>query len=370
MFNQKIILLISGIILLGLSSCSHIQADGKLDKQFSPIWSKNIDPIYDSGNLPIALQSPLIHEGLVYIGDNSGYFSAFELENGRLVWREKENTTYHSGAVGHKDQIIYGSVQGLVTSRQYLTGKIKYSVDLGASIETRGTIFQGRIFFQLRNHQIFALDVETGKILWAYKRSVPNLTTIQKSSLPIIYKDKVIVGFADGALVALSLDEGVLLYEVKLSNGTKFVDVDNTPLIFNDLLYSGGVGSPMSVIDPKNGKILRKGDFISSSTPIVYDNRLVFGTAGGELIITDKNLNIDKRLKVSTSMIASIVNYNKQLAIGTTDGVVSLIDPSTLKLSNAFSFGHAYSAIFGDMASVDNYLAVLSSRNRLFVFKK
>lgn len=368
MHIKKLVCFVASILIF--SSCSHMQPDGRVDQSFSPIWSKNLDPLYDTGNLPIALQSPLIYEGLVYVGDNAGFFSAYELENGRMVWREKENTTYHAGAVGYKDQVIYGTVQGLVTSRQYLTGKIKYSVDLGASVETSGTIYQGRIFFQLRNHQVFALDLETGKILWAYKRSVPNLTTLQRASKPIVYKDKVIVGFADGSLAALSMDEGVLLYETKLANAAKFLDIDVTPVIFNDFLYAGGVGSAMTVIEPKNGKILRKGDFVASTTPVVLDNQLLFGTPNGEIIITDKNLNIERREKVARNIISTIVSYNNFFAIGTTDGAVSLIDPKTLKMVTRFSFGHAYSAIFGDLASIDNYLAVLSSRNRLFVFKK
>jgi outer membrane protein assembly factor BamB len=364
---KKIIVILCGMLLL--ASCSHLKPDGKEENQLTPVWSKNLDPLYDTGNLPIALQSPLIYEGLVYVGDNAGSFSAFELENGRQVWKEKENTTYHAGAVGYKDQIIYGTVQGLVTSRQYLTGKIKYSVDLGASIETSGTIHEGRIFFQLRNHQVFALDLETGKILWAYKRSVSNLTTLQRASKPIVYKDKVIVGFADGSLTALSIDEGVLLYETKLANAAKFLDVDATPYIFNDFLYAGAVGSSISVIDPKNGKILRKGDFSASAGPIMIENQLVFGTPNGEIIVTDKNLNIEKRDKVSRNFISSIVSYNKLLAIGTTDGAVHLIEPKTIKAVSRFTFGHAYSAIFGDLASKEKYLAVLSSRNRLFIFK-
>ena len=368
MFIKKLVVLICGLMFI--SACSHLESDGRVERSFSPIWSKNLDPRYDSGNLPIALQSPLIFEGLVFVGDNAGSFTAFELENGRLVWKEQENTTYHAGAVGYKDQIIYGTVQGLVTSRQYLTGKIKYSVDLGASIETSGTIYQGRIFFQLRNHQVFALDLETGKILWAYKRSVPNLTTLQRAARPIVYKDKVIVGFADGSLTALSLDEGVLLYETKLANAAKFLDVDMTAFVFNDFIYAGAMGSSMNVLDPKNGKVLRKGDFSSSAGPVVIENQLVFGTPNGELIVTDKNLNIERREKVTANFISSIVTYNKLLAIGSTDGAVRLVDPKTLKNVDQFTFGHAYSAIFGDLTSLDNYLAVLSSRNRLFVFKK
>lgn len=202
--------LLSGIFLLSflLGSCSALKsyypkAEVPNKPMFNPSWVKNLDPMYDSGNLPIALQSPLIHEGIVYVGSNAGFMQAYELENGKMVWSEKDDSTYHSSPVVYKDQVVYGTVQGRVISRHYTTGKIKYSVDLGASVETKGVIYKGRILFQLRNHQVFCLDVETGKILWGYKRSVSFVTTLQRSSTPVVYKDKVLVGFADGSFAAL-----------------------------------------------------------------------------------------------------------------------------------------------------------------------
>lgn len=366
------------LIAFVLSSCSHLgsqwtdykpKADTGAKGKLTVAWAKNLDPAYDSGNLPIGLQSPLIHEGIVYAGHNSGYMQAYELENGRVIWSEFDGSAYHAGAVAHKDQVIYGTVQGRVISRHGIMGTIKYSVDLGAAVETRGTVYNGRIIFQLRNHQIFCLDVETGKILWGYKRSVPYLTTLQRASQPVVYKDKVLVGFADGTFAALSLEEGVLLYETKLSNASKFVDVDNTPFILDDKVYISPAGSVLSLIDPNTGKVLRTSDFATSRAPVSRDDQLIFGTPGGELILTDKNLNPLKTVKLSKGTISSIVPFKSYFAVSTTTGEVLLVDQKNLEVAETFKLGHAYSAVFGEMATTGPELAVLSSRNRLFLFR-
>lgn len=369
------------VLTLSLSSCSGLQSylpkgEASKARAFKPAWIKVMDPSYETGNLPIALHSPLIHEGLVYAGHNSGHMQAFELENGRLVWSEFDGSTYHAAPIPYKDQIVYGTVQGRVISRHYTTGKIKYSVDLGASVETKGAVYQGRVFFQLRNHQVFCLDIETGKILWGYKRSVSYLTTLQRASTPVIYKDRVLVGLADGTLAALSLDEGVLLYETKLSTAVKFVDVDNAPFVLNDTVYIGPVGGPISMIDPNTGKILRRGEFTASRAPYVdpasKGEQLLFGTPSGELILTDKNLTVQNKVKVSKGVISSIVPFKQGLAVSTTAGEILHVDPRSLQVMEKYNLGHAYSAVFGDMDSSENgkesYLSVLSSRNRLFTF--
>jgi outer membrane protein assembly factor BamB len=357
-----------------LSSCAHMGEYKPTNvqepkSQMTAAWIKDLDPKYDSGNLPIALQSPLINEGIVYAGQNSGFMQAYELDNGRLIWSEYDGSTYHAGAVAYKDQVIYGTVQGRVISRHGILGTIKYSVDLGAPVETRGVVYKGRIFFQLRNHQVFCLDVETGKIIWAYKRSVPYLTTIQRTAPPVVYKDKVLVGFADGTFAALSMDEGVLLYETKLSTASKFVDVDNPAFIYDDRVYISPVGGHLSLLDPNSGKVLRTSEFSVTRAPILRDNQLIFGTPTGELILTDKNLNVLDTIKISKGMITSMVPFKTFFAVSTTSGEIKLVDQKTLKVVETYKLGHAYSAVFGEMQSTGNNLAVISSRNRLFLFK-
>lgn len=337
--------------------------------KLTPSWIKNLDPVYDSGNLPIGLQTPLISEGIVYAGHNSGYMQAYELDNGRLIWSELDGSAYHAGAIAYKDQVIYGTVQGRVISRHGIMGTIKYSVDLGAAVETRGVVHNGRIFFQLRNHQVFCLDVETGKIIWGYKRSVPYLTTLQRAATPVIYKDKLLVGFADGTFTALSIEEGVLLYEAKLSTASKFVDVDNHAFIYDDRVYISPSGGVLSLLDPNTGKVLRTSEFATSRAPVLRDDQLVFGTPNGELILTDKNLNVLNTVKISEGVITNIVPFKNYFAVSTTVGEVKLVDQKNLSVQETFKLGHSYSAVFGELISTEGSLALISSRNRLYLFK-
>lgn len=372
MNNRFSLILVS---LLVLASCSSMKEKGywpqgerEKTKTLNPVWIKNLDPVYDTGNLPISLQSPLIHEGIVYAGHNSGYMQAYELDNGRLIWSERDGSAYHAGAVAYKDQVIYGTVQGRVNSRHGILGTMKYSVDLGASVETRGVIHQGKIYFQLRNHQVFCLDAETGKVIWAYKRSVPYLTTLQRASTPVVYKDKLLVGFADGTMAALSLEEGLLVFESKLSTASKFVDVDNAAFILNDKVYISSVGSPLSMLDVTTGKVLRSADFLASRPPLQREDQLLFGTANGEIVLTDKNINVLKTVKVSNGVITSLVPFKGYYAVSTSNGEVKLLDTKSLEPVETYILGHAYSAVFGELVSTGDHLGFITSRNRLTVF--
>jgi outer membrane protein assembly factor BamB len=360
------------LALLFANGCARIQKLGLKGprpekKAFRPIWIKNHDPGYDTGNLPIGLQSPVIHQGILYIGHNSGYMFAYELENGRTVWSTKDKGAYHAAPVVYDESVIYGTVEGRVYRRHRLNGKLEYEVDLGASIESEPVIAKGRLFVHTRNHKIFCLDVKTGKILWAYRRSVPFLTTLQRVSRPLIRENKLYVGFADGVVAAFSIEEGILLWETKVGEGSKFVDVDARPYFYRGKILIGPQRGQFAVINPINGMLERRLPYQVSREPMIWKNRLILPTVDGELVFLDKNFKKENLIKISKAGISSIVPWKNGLAVSTVEGELFYLDGPTV--AERIHFGHEASAVFSRLQVSEETLALFSSRNRLYVFQ-
>jgi len=243
-----------------------------------------------------------------------------------------------------------------------------YSVDLDAAVESQPVIYRGRMFVHARNHKLFCLDVETGKILWAYKRSVPFLTTLQRVSRPLLYKGKVFVGFADGSVVSLSVEEGLLLWESRISQANKFIDVDSAPLIYRNKLVVTSLSDSVTILNPKTGQIERKIPYSVSRAPSLIGGQLVIGTVDGELIFLDKNFTIRRKASVAKDSISNIIPWGGEYLVTTVDGHVIIVDSKTLKILSKKFLGHASSAVFGQLSREDNSVALLSSRNRLYLF--
>ncbi len=359
--------------LLSLSSCSTLNKlglEGVREKQniFSPRWMKNLDPEYDSGNLPIALQSPLIYKEMVFIGDNNGEMNAYALSDGRPVWSKEENGAYHSMPVAYQNSIIYGNAAGRIYSRGFRDGKLNYSVDLGASIESRPVIYKGRMFVHTRNHKVFALDVETGKILWAYKRAVPFLTTLQRVSRPLVENGRIYVGFADGSVAAFSIEEGVLLWETKVSQGTKFIDVDSAPILVRNKLVVTSLSDSVTVLNAKTGQIETKIPYSVARSPLKSGDDLIVGTVDGEVVWLDQNFRLKRKIKIGNDSISNIAMWRGDMLITTVDGYLYLVGLDDYTVKHKKFLGHKSSAVFGHISIEDDSMATLSSRNRLYVF--
>ena len=360
--------ILASIVLI---SCSKVKLDAPEKEQrfFRVNWAKNLDPGYESGNLPIGLGAPRIYQDIVYMGSDAGIMSAYDVESGRVLWSQNEGTQLGGAVEFFKDHVAYGGMNGRLFVRHYLSGKLKYAIDLGAPVESAPYFFGDRLFVYLRGHQLVHLDAETGKILWVYKRAVPVTTTLQRTTKPLVLGNKVIVGFADGFLGALSLQEGLLLWETKLVDTAKFVDVDLNPVQAGGMVISGSPSGKLQAVNPDSGAITRTFPVSVLAHPYLKGEQLILGTNDGEVMIMGLAGEVLKKAKISKQPVSAVVWWKDHIVAASFDGYLRAIDPLTMKVVDKFALGDNISAVFSDMPHTEDYLSLYSSRNRLYLFQ-
>lgn len=358
-------------LLFFLVSCGSFkpQAPEKKTDFFRVAWSKNLDTEYVSGNLPIGVGAPRIFNDIVYMGSSSGVMRAYDLESGRVLWEKNEKTPLGGPVEFFNDHVAYGGLSGRFFVRHFLSGELKYAIDLGAPVESAPHFYNGRLLVYLRGHQIVHLDAETGKILWVYKRAVPVATTLQRTTRPLILGNKIILGFADGFVGALSVDEGLLLWETKIVEQAKFIDVDLNPVLAGGVIVTGSPSGDLKAINPDNGAISRSYGIVVQAHPYVKGEQLILGTESGEVILMSLAGDILKRAKISKQSISAVTWWKDNLVAASFDGMLRAVDPLTLKVTDEFAMGYDYSAIYSDLVIKDDYMAIYTSRNHLYLFR-
>ena len=358
------------LLLLLAVSCGSFRpsAPEKKTNFFRIQWSKNLDPAHESGNLPIGLGAPRIFNDIVYMGSLDGVMSAYDLETGRVLWSQNEKTPLGGAVEFFKDHVAYGGLNGRLYVRHYLTGKLKYAIDLGAPIESAPYFDKDRMLIYLRGHQVVYLDAETGKILWVYKRAVPVSTTLQRTTRPLVVGKRIILGFADGFVGAISRDEGLLVWETKIVDQAKFIDVDLNPLLAGGVVVTGSPSGNLMAINPDSGAVSRSFGVSVMAHPVLKGEQLMLGTNDGEIILMSLGGEVLKKIKISDQPISAVTWWKDNLVAASFDGKIRSVDPLTLKTVDEFAMGYDYSAVFSDLVVSDEYMAVYTSRNRLYLF--
>jgi len=366
------------LLLSIIASCSQIKTiknkvvtPRKTMKEFQAQWGKNLDPSYLSGNVPIHLNGPITHDGAIYIGSSGEGFLSINERDGKVNWKKRESETYSSSPLVFENNIIYGTENGRIISRKLVNGELNYELDLGASVDGTPIASSGRLFVQLRNHQIFSLDATTGKILWSYKKPVTNKTTIQGVGKGHVFDNKVIFGFADGDMLSFRVETGEIIWEQKIGKSSdKFMDLNWDIAEFNGKLATLDAAGNIYIISGSDGTISNQFNVGASTNLISKNGNLYFGALNGEVKILGPSLNVNTLFKFSKRTVTRIALWKNRIIAGDISGLVSVYSLSASKILKNKILGNDLSALFtkptvGELGG----LVLFTSRGRLYYYQ-
>lgn len=368
-------LFIGGFFLL--TSCAQIQQfkewsglekPQRMAQSFQAKWIKRFDPPFVSGNHSINLRGVLAVQDRVYLGADKGFY-ALSAKTGRVYWSADQEKKLSGTPTYYDNMILYTTESGDLVARDDLTGEEKYRAQIGMGSDTKGVIAQDRLLLHLRNYHFLCIDPSTGEILWNYQRVVPYETTLQRVSAPTVVGNKVLVGFADGVVVALSLEEGAPIWERKVSNGSKFVDVDITPLVDGQNVLVGGGEAPATLLSLQDGQVIKRFPFTLSASALKAEGYVFAPTTAGEVVVLDASYGEIHRIKDSQMPISSLAYWKGDLVVASHDGrIQSYKIQKGFSHKGEFELGTKVSTIYGELVTREDELYVYSSRYRLYRF--
>ena len=266
--------LVALAVLVGLSGCETI-GEWFDDEDYDPTapveltdinetvvldkrWSRSIGNGQGDGLYRL---NPLLADGVIYAVSEEGELAAFDADSGKLRW-ESELEIPISGGVGkYRDSLLLGGADGLVMRlsaedgseiwRRPVTGEVL------AAPQSNGQV----VVAQAYDGKLMAFDYETGDKLWTFSNDVPVLT-LRGTSTPIIYNDFVIAGFADGKVIAVSLDSGSVVWEARVaiaqgrSEIERIVDIDGTMAVQGAELYVASYQGRIVALEMRAGRKL------------------------------------------------------------------------------------------------------------------
>ena len=126
------------------------------------------------------------------------------------------------------------------------TGKVLWKRRIGRLNASSPAYHRHRLYIvNLVPGHVIKLDARTGRTLW--KRSLPD----RAESSPVVVGRSVYFGSEDGRLYSLSTRNGNVRWSTQLSGPVKAA-----PAYYRGVLYVGDYGGDMNAVEAKNGKLL------------------------------------------------------------------------------------------------------------------
>ena len=135
--------------------------------------------------------------------------------------------------------------------RTHLNGS---ATDSKYSAQGQPIVYDGVIYLSTGANDVFALDADTGKILWTYEAHLDQGITVVccgwESRGVAIGEGKVFAGQLDGKLVALDAKTGKVAWSVQAETNADGFSITTAPLYYDGLLITGFAGGDRAVREP------------------------------------------------------------------------------------------------------------------------
>ncbi len=241
---------------------SHAMYHLQLGDGLETLWRSDVGK--GSSDDRSILAQPVVVNGTVYTLDARSKVSAYQSVDGRRMWRvnlelEDEDEGYFGGGLAYEHGRLFVSTGfAMIYALDAESGEILWQQRVGAPMRAAPTVSGGRIFVTTLDNRTFALATDNGRRLWDHT-GVQEIAGLLGAASPAVAGSIVVVPYSSGDLVALLVDNGRELWSDSLASSNRFDPLSNLahirgmPVIDRGLVLAVGHAGRMVAIDVRRG---------------------------------------------------------------------------------------------------------------------
>jgi outer membrane protein assembly factor BamB len=282
----------------------------------------------------------------------------------RLVWHYTERPLLEFPPVYADGRLYAVNNSGNAFALDAETGKVLWETRVGHLNASSPAYYKGRLYIvNLIPGHIVKMDAATGKVLWNHP--LPN----RAESSPLVLGSSVYFGCENGYLYSLSTANGNIRWKTQLGGPVKAA-----PAFRDGVLYVGDYGGDMNAVRAADGKLLWQtgslgtgvsgGEFYS--TPAVAFGRVYAGNNDGRVYSFDQQdgtlawTHSTGGYVYSGPTVASTENTPPTVYIGSFDGNIYALNAKNGETRWSHSAG---GEVVGSLSAVGNIVYVAEFTN-------
>ena len=202
--------------------------------------------------------TPLVADGVVYVGAGDGGFHAVDAKDGTRRWRFESGSKVRGGAALAGERVVFGNAAGTLHALERGNGREAWRYTTGAAIETAPVVHAGRVLIGDRGYGLHAIEAASGELAWK-----TYFWGSWVESEPVVVDGTIYIGASDLRRVsAIDAATGSVRWRTDV-HGWTF----GTPLVDGDVIRVGAAGgtpyfidhrASYATLDRKSGKLLAR----------------------------------------------------------------------------------------------------------------
>ncbi|HTS74380.1 MAG TPA: PQQ-binding-like beta-propeller repeat protein [Gaiellaceae bacterium] len=214
--------------------------------------------------------SPLVVNGVVYVGSRNNRVYALDAKTGRVRWTYTTGGEVKGAGAYIAGTVYFGSYDGHVYALNARNGKLRWRASAESRLGGRGTFYAnpaiayGRVYIGATDGVVYSFGATSGRLLWARR------TGGYVYSSAALWRRTVYVGSYDHHLYAIDAATGDVRWAFH-ANGA----ISGSPTVLNGVVYFSTLKARTYGLDALSGKVVwtfTDGYY----SPIVADQRRAY----------------------------------------------------------------------------------------------
>jgi outer membrane protein assembly factor BamB len=312
----------------------------------------------NTGEDPVEFASPVITENNYIIPSETRGIEARDRNLQSLRWRMAVAGGVSSQPLYDADTVYFGGNDGQFYALDADLGSVKWKYETKAPVYAQAAVQKGRIYFQASDDVLYCLEQETGRWVWHYKRTISASTTVRGNGVPLIDRDRVLIGFSDGYFAALNAKDGNLLWETRIQRNTKFMDVDAEAVVDGNQILIPSYDGGLYALSRDNGRVLWFTD-VGGSKKVLLDDAegsksLYLPTSDGRILSMNRETGkVNWAFELDLGTPTNIIDHGIYLVFGSSRQYLYIVRKGDGGLVYRFNVG-LRSGFFGSPVESPN----------------
>jgi outer membrane protein assembly factor BamB len=304
--------------------------------------------------------TPVIANGVVYLGDMDGKVYAWNLADGKELWTYKVESGFIAAPAIRGNLLFIGDIDGKFSALDIKTGQPKWTFAAEAEIDNGANFWKENVLFGSQDANLYCLNAESGKLVWKFAIGD------QIRCMPTVVGDRSFVAGCDSTLHIIDLTMGKEASSVPIESPTGV-----TPAVLGDNVYFGTEGGVMLAVNWKEAKIAWKAEDKGSSqpyrsSPAVQEGIVVVGSRNRRVEAFDPQTGNELWSFATKQRIdSSPVIVGERVFVGAADGRLYALD---LKTGKPLWEYQATGGFTGSPAVADGKLVIATDRGVVYCF--
>jgi outer membrane protein assembly factor BamB len=339
---KRILVTLIAVVLI-LQGCSWIKSWGDEEPSdpaplvdFEPsvkvgkVWSKQIGDGMGKQGLSMA---PFYSSGTLFAADYEGRLVSVNAESGHTNWELKTEQPFSGGPGLDESKLYMGTIDGRVVAFDRDNGSELWNAQVSSEVLVPPAAADGVVVVRCIDGRVFGLDADNGARIWIHDHSVPLLTLRGNANL-LVRAGFVYVGYDDGSVVTLRLNDGSLVWSQAIVSPEgrteleRLADVGQQMVIVASDLIVSSYKTRVVSLAADSGRLLWFKDISSASGLQVDRTNLAVSESTGNLWLLDRRngSTIWKQDLLSNRGLTRPAFYGKLVVVGDKEGYLHWID--------------------------------------------